>query len=78
MSFLEPPDLEAGRELDVVVVPSPALGIPRIPATFVVRWTQADGPSFFAGGLFASIPPEYRDPWDRLVTYFQGTTGGRP
>ena len=75
LSFLAPgPKLEAGREIDVVIVPVEGLGVPRIPTNFVPRWIETDGPSVQTGGILSTIPREFRDAYERLLTYFSNST----
>ena len=71
MSFLEPPTLRLGDEVDVLIVPNHDIDLPRVPAVLLVRWLHAEGPSYFVGGALFRIPEEHTDAWRRLVAFFR-------
>ena len=75
MSFLAPgPDLQAGREIDVVIVPVEGLGVARIATNFLPRWIRSDGPAVQTGGILTRIPREFRDAYRQLLAYFSQKT----
>jgi hypothetical protein len=71
MSFLSPPAIKPGSEVDVVIVPDRELRLPRVPAVLLVRWVRTEGSSTFVGGALFSIPEENAGAWRSLVDFFQ-------
>jgi hypothetical protein len=72
IDFIEPPALQTGDQIEIQIMPNEELSLPNIRLSLNVKWMRQDTVYYSIGGSLSQVPDEYREAYQKLLSYFKG------